>query len=345
MSRSLLTIALAFLLTSTVSAGITKVRNLCTVAGQTELILRGQGLVAGLAGTGDPKGKGTTATSTAVTTFLRKSGLPAQQQDTSGYALVEITATVPKYGIERGQTLDCQVTAIGGASSLQGGRLIIAGLALPGDTSPGTNELIVSAIAEGSVNIATPLTPTTGSIPDGVVMQRTLATGTINDPTVVRLLINAPSADWGVAHNIQKAINDSFQLQGLIAKAQSKALIVVQVPEPYRNDYVQFVSELMNVSVLEAGSHPRVIIDDEEGIVLMTASTTITPVAFTHRNINVEIQEPFLGIQGDAGGASPQQLNDLLAALNELKVPTDDVIAIVRGLRQLGAIQAEVIDK
>lgn len=344
MSRSIIALTVALLLPSA-AFGHTKIANLCTVAGQSELTLRGQGLVVGLAGTGDPKTHA--ATVQAVTTYLRKSGQnasPNEQVDVSSYALVDITVTIPRHGVERGENLDCEVSAIGGATSLRGGRLVIAGLTLHGDYDERGGQ-IVSGYARGTVSITNLVTPTSGRILGGAVMHRTLITGNEEDPTVVRLRINSHSAGFRMAHNIQKAINDKFQLQGRIAKAHSEAMVVVQIPEPYRYDYVQFVAELMSVSIQEAGTDPRVTIDSVEGIVILTGTTSITPVAFTHRNINVEIEAPFLPVQGDTANGSPQQLNDLLEALNQLKVPTDDVIAIVRGLHEAGALQAKLIER
>ena len=41
-----------------------------------------------------------------------------------GYAVVLVEATVPKSGIRRGQHIDCHVSAVFGAKSLRGGRLL-----------------------------------------------------------------------------------------------------------------------------------------------------------------------------------------------------------------------------
>lgn len=345
--RAAFTALIAALVTTvfaTPAAAITKIQSLCTVAGQSELTLRGHGLVVGLSGTGDTDGDA--VTKKAVTAYLQKFGQQATADElkkVSNYAVVEITATVSHRGIARGQKLDCYVSALGGVKSLVGGRLVLAGLALHNDRDT-NGELLVSATAGGEVIVEDLVTPTSGRIPGGVVMARTIGTSTDQAPPMIELLIKRQHANWKMAHNVQKAINDQFSLQGKIAKAQSQFLITVQVPAPYVDDHVQFVAELMGVSVLETGAHPRVLINAKQGSVVLTGTVSISPVAFMHRNVNVEIGGPFIAVEGDQGGGSTQQLNDLLTALNQLKVPADDVVAIVRQLNELGILHAEVIE-
>lgn len=323
---------------------VTKVESLCTIGGQTEMTLRGQGLIVGLNGTGDSDANA--ATRRAVTAYFLKSGqqaTPDELKKLDNYAVVELTATIPRTGIALGQTLNCSVSALGGVKSLRGGRLVLAGLALPNDRDA-TGDLYVSATAEGTIIVDDPLTPTVGTIPNGVRMARPVGTSPDSDKDFVELLIQRPYAGFRLANSIQKAINERFSLQGEIAFARSERSIVVQIPDPYRDAYVQFVSELMSVSVNEAGSHPRIVINSQKGTVVATRSVSISPVTFTHRNINVEIGDPFVAVQSDLAGGSPQQLNDLLSALNQLKVPPDDIIAIVRELYDAGSLHGQLVE-
>lgn len=342
---SILIASIALAMFPASASAVTKIEGLCTIGGQTELTLRGQGLVVGLNGTGDADNNAVTVR--AVMAYLHhngQQGTPGELKKLNNYAVVELTATIPRAGIALGQKLDCDVSALGGVKSLSGGRLVLAGLALPNDRDPTGGDLLVSATAEGLIHAEDPRTPTSGRIPGGVNMARTINSNASRNSSVMELLIRRPYASYRLAYSIEKAINERFSFEGEIAKAQSQFSVIVEVPGPYRDSPIQFVSDLMAVSVNEAGSYPRVVINSKEGIVTTTSSVSISAAAFTHRNINVEIGNPFSPIASDAAGSSSQQLSDLLDALNQLKVPPDDIIAIVRELHTVGSLHAELIE-
>ncbi len=137
-------------LTAKPAHAITRVGELCTIAGQSEMTLRGIGLVVGLNGTGDPDGNAATIRPFAA--YLKLANNPVLSQDElknlSSVAVVEVTATVPRHGISKGQKIDCYVSTLFGAESLAGGRLVVA----PLESSSIAEDLVLS-IASGQIEI------------------------------------------------------------------------------------------------------------------------------------------------------------------------------------------------
>jgi flagellar P-ring protein precursor FlgI len=109
-----------------------RIGDICTVKGQERNMLRGVGLVVGLAGTGDPN---LATTGAALAEALSKSGWEIPR-DASGQpitemykndknaALVYVTAEIPAAGARQGSVIQCQVHSWGQASNLAGGTLL-----------------------------------------------------------------------------------------------------------------------------------------------------------------------------------------------------------------------------
>ena len=141
----------------------TRLENICTVAGQNEHRLIGLGLVIGLKGTGDSKNLPTIrAMAAALRLMFNPVENATELKDLNNVALVMIEATIPAQGTRKGQKLDCHVSAIGGAKSLRGGRLM---------NSPLSSQLIdderVMGLASGALAIEDATTPTSAKITGG----------------------------------------------------------------------------------------------------------------------------------------------------------------------------------
>lgn len=323
---------------------VTRIQNICTIDGQMELSLRGLGLVVGLNGTGDPADSATTLRPFAR--YLQRSFNPVvspnEIKNLGGVALVEITATVPRSGIARGQRIDCQVSAINGAKSLAGGMLIATPLQLAG-----SNEDLVMALATGSLVLEDSSTPTSARIPGGVFMEQTIDVNIVRASRQVRLLIGGPYAGYAMAREIARAVNTRFYLEARdrdIARPVSPVAVDVLIPEQYDNP-VEFVALLMDIVISETATQARVVLNAKQGTIVVTGNVEISPVAIANRNLNVEIPAPFVELHNQDGRTSPQQLADLITALNRLKVPTDDIIAVLRELHSTGHLHAELIER
>ena len=330
-------------LTAKPAHAITRVGELCTIAGQSEMTLRGIGLVVGLNGTGDPDGNAATIRPFAA--YLKLANNPVLSQDElknlSSVAVVEVTATVPRHGISKGQKIDCYVSTLFGAESLAGGRLVVA----PLESSSIAEDLVLS-IASGQIEIEDASHPTGGRIAGGAIMSHTIDMNIEYKPRHLRLLIKRQMADFAMAREIANSINTFSELQSsyqTVATPVSSVAIDVRIPEQYDNP-VEFAALLMDVVVIDVGNRARVVVNARQGTIVVTGNVEISPVAIAHRNLNIDIADPFVDVGNQGGRQAPQQLADLVTALNQLKVPTADVIAILRHLHESGSLHAEFIE-
>src|SRR5713101_8167522 len=116
---------LAALLASPASA--TRLKELVTLEGVRDNQLVGYGLVVGLAGTGDRRQ--TVFSAQSLTNILERMGVAVSPTAirVTNTAAVLITATLPPFA-RPGMKVDVLVSAIGDASNLQGGTLIVSPL-------------------------------------------------------------------------------------------------------------------------------------------------------------------------------------------------------------------------
>src|SRR5688500_12334831 len=99
----------------------TVLRNICRVKGQAENVLRGFGLVVGLAGTGEANDAATMRSLARAMSVMNvpipelpidgKGGIK-ELEKVKNVALVMVTARVPATGARRGDKLDCHISGI-----------------------------------------------------------------------------------------------------------------------------------------------------------------------------------------------------------------------------------------
>lgn len=128
------------------AAGAPRIKDIVSVESVRVNQLVGYGLVVGLAGTGD-RLRNAPFTRESLQSMLERMGVSVRGTDLriQNVAAVTVTATLPPFA-RTGSTIDVQVSAMGDATSLQGGTLLIAPLrGLDGQ---------VYAMAQGSVAVS-----------------------------------------------------------------------------------------------------------------------------------------------------------------------------------------------
>jgi flagellar P-ring protein precursor FlgI len=327
----------------------TQLRNICTVYGQKETPVIGIGLVVGLSRTGD--GGKNAAAMRALASTLRYLNNPVESgkelTDAANVAMVAISATIPKEGASNGQRLDCYVTSTFGAKSLKGGRLMISPVRMPN-----VNDLTVVGLASGPVVIEDADVPTSGRVPNGIVLERDFRTEFIDlrHGNKVTLVIDAAHATFGVASHIVERINTELYpvLHVKPAMALGPDRVEVTVPELYRDDPVGFIAWILDIDIMTPQTEARVWVNTKSKTVLIHGDVQISPVVISHKNLKVEVAgnptepAPFAGL---SSGQEKQQLDDLLNGLQALKVSNEDVIAIVRELYRSGNLHGVYEEK
>jgi flagellar P-ring protein FlgI len=325
----------------------TQVGNICTVYGQKETPVIGIGLVVGLNRTGD--GSKNAPAMRALASTLRYLNNPIESAkdltDATNVAMVAISATIPKAGASRGQRLDCYVTSTFGAKSLKGGRLLISPIRMPN-----VGDLTVVGLATGPIVIEDPDVLTSARIPGGIVLERDFRTSFVDRAhgNKVTLVVDPAHATFGVAWHIAEQINNDVYpvLHTKPATALGPDRIEVLVPDLYRDDPVAFLAWLLKIDVMSPQTEARVSINTKSKTVIIHGDVQISPVVISHKNLKVEVAgaatgepAPFATINTQ-GQDNPQQLDELMKGLHELRVSNDDVISIVRELYYSGNLHA-----
>ena len=342
-----------------------RVKDLTLVEGGRDNQLVGYGIVVGLAGDGDSNAASTLR---AVSNILQRHGLTVESTDikAKNVAAVMLTADISAF-LKPGARIDVTVAAMGDAKSLQGGVLLQTPM-LGADGQ-------VYAVAQGPVAIGGFLGgaggaggatvqknhPTVGSISNGAIVEREIASDFVRDNTL-RLLLHNP--DFTSAARMAEAINARYPSA---AHAEDAATIKVSLPDEFRGRNVAFLADLGTVEV-QPDTLARIVINERTGTIVATSTVRLSQVAIAHGSLtitvtsNVGVSQPNAFSPGGQTVAVPTTqtavnegrggftlLNDppsierLAAALNSLGVSTRDMMAIFQSLKRSGALQAELI--
>jgi flagellar P-ring protein precursor FlgI len=384
MKNKLRNILLGTLLVVSASASADRIKDLTSVAGVRSNQLVGYGLVVGLSGTGDRDKISFTAQS--LKTVLDRLGVdvdgPISNYDLyqrgvaslaydktklDNVASVIVTATLPPFA-KPGQTLDVNVAAIGLASSLRGGSLILTELR-------GTDGQIY-ALAQGGLTVSgaevsadgseiTIGVPTAGRIPGGAIIEREVLTPFEQTDYVI---LNSNQLDFTTAAAIAEAINDNFGEN--TARSIDGVSVAVKAPSDI-SDRVAFVSMIENLEVTPGEPKARVVVNSRTGTVVISRTVRVTAAAVTHGQLTVkvsatnEVSQPPAGLLGSGQGETVPftnselsieeevrpmfvfqpgvNLRDIVDAVNQVGATPSSLIAILDALKSSGSLRADLI--
>jgi flagellar P-ring protein precursor FlgI len=351
-----------------------RIKDLASVAAIRSNQLIGYGVVVGLNGTGD--GNDFIFTTQSVRQMMLRLGLQADgsmtdaettalpgKLDLKNAAAVLVTADLP--GLAKpGQRIDVNVSALGKASSLRGGSLVMTSLrGVDGQ---------VYAIAQGALNVTgvsasaagssvTIGVPTAGRIPNGATVERQVQTPFARSDKVV---LNTRSADFSTVSAIVNAINARFG-DG-IANAIDAMSVAIKAPEDL-TQRVTFVAEIENIEVRPSEPPARVIVNARTGTVVISRAVKVAAAAVSHGTISVtvaatnEVSQPNALAQGQTQatqnaevGVSENKkpmflfqpgidLRQIVDAVNQVGASPSALIAILEALKTSGSLRAELI--
>jgi flagellar P-ring protein precursor FlgI len=345
-------------------ASAARLKDIVDIEGVRQNQLVGYGLVVGLAGTGDKQT--TVFANQSLTNMLQRMGVAVAPTAilVKNTAAVMVTATLPPFA-QPGTRIDVTVAAIGDASNLQGGILIL--------TSLRGADAQVYAVAQGAVVTGgfsagrggasqTVNHPTVGRAPNAATVER--AAPSVEPKTVARLQLREP--DFTTSARIVEAVNKKFGSEGKpAAHAENSGLVSVTIPAEYAARTTEFIAELETLSV-DPDRAAKVIINERTGTIVLGKEVRISPVAIMHGTLNVEVQtiaavsQPAPLSQGttqvvqqDKVAAKEEKsrnvvlkegatVEELVRALAAIGSTPRDVIAILQSLRAAGALEAEI---
>ncbi|XOV88281.1 MAG: flagellar basal body P-ring protein FlgI [Pseudomonadota bacterium] len=349
------------------SANAMRIKDLTSIAGVRENQLLGYGLVIGLDGTGDQTAQ-TFFTEQSMKNMLNRLGVVVPDGislQLKNVAAVMVQARLPAFA-KTGQTLDVTVLSIGNAKSLRGGALVMTPLkGNDGQTyAIAQGNLIVGGFgAEGASGSSVTVNSTSsGRIPNGAMIERV-----VPSPFAAASLLqlNLHDPDFTTARRLAETINQFIGSN--IARALDSVSVEVSVPEDY-SQKVAFVSELENLTFNPGEAAARIIVNSRTGTVVIGSHVRVLPAAVSHGSLTVSVSErpavsqpaPFarrgdtvvvpesnVKITQDENPMfvfeSGVSLEDLVKAVNDVGAPPGDLVSILEALKEVGALQAQLI--
>lgn len=331
-----------------------RIRDVCRVKGQEENTLHGLGLVVGLKGTGD---NNSAATLRSLARIMELMGTRTSQgkdgayllqelKDAKNVALVFVTATVPAAGARQGDVLNCTVSNANNAKSLAGGYLLMTPLLGP---RPGSDR--VYAFASGPVELPDPGQPLSGKVHNGCRLEEDFHNVYVADGKIT-LVLDKNHASFQTAQDIADLIKNQPDFRDgstadEIAVAKDAVNVEIRIPDKYAADPVLFVSAVLNQRLYGTDSEARVVVNERAGAIVIGANVEIGPVAVTHKNLVIEVAgggtvNEFVPLDPGANKQTTK-LQALVEALNAVKVPTEDIIEIIKGLERNGQLYGKLI--
>lgn len=345
-----------------------RIKDIASFEGVRENQLVGYGLVVGLNGTGDEVkdgGKGV-FTRESLIGMLERLGVNARDEDleTNNVAAVMVTTNLPAFA-RQGSEIDVTVSAMGDATSLQGGTLLVTPM-LGADGE-------VYVVAQGQITIGgfsaggqaesvLRGVPTSGRIASGGIVEREVPFDIQGLPTLNVALRNP---DFTTAMRIADAVNESTGRP--VAYARDSGTVVLDVGAG-GGDAAALLAEVENLPI-EPDQPARVVIDENTGVIVMGENVRINKVAVAQGNLTIRVTEtpqvsqpnPFsntgvtvvvprtnVDVQEDADRklavVDPGvTLDELVAGLNSLGVSPRDMISILQTIKTAGALQADIL--
>ena len=361
------TFIVGLILYISLSTGLVKadrIKDISIVAGVRSNPLVGYGLVVGLDGSGDGSGA---LTDQSMKSMLSRLGInipPDATLKAKNVAAVTIHATLPAFA-KKGQKLDLTVSSIGGAKSLRGGSLLMTPLR-------GIDRKIY-AIAQGSIVVSgfgiqgidgskvTVNVPSSGRILNGAMVEQVIDTP-FGDSSEIVLNLHQP--DFTTSTRLAEVINNAIGAGS--AHSIDPASVSVNAPsDPAQR--VSFVSYLENLTIKPGEAPAKIIINSRTGTVVIGKHVHVLPAAVTHGSLTVTITQA-------ANVSQPQplsegqttvvpvtnisvnqennkmfvfnpgvSLNEIVQAVNQVGAAPGDLVAILEALKEVGALQAELV--
>lgn len=349
-----------------VPQGHVRIKDIVDVSGIRNNQLVGYGLVVGLNGTGDNLSS-SPFTRESLVSMLERLGIntrtDAASLKTKNVAAVMVTATLPPFA-RHGSQIDISISALGDAKSLLGGTLLVTPL-LSADGE-------VYAVAQGSVTVGgfsakgesgTSITkgvPTGARIANGAIVEREVSFSLASQK---QLTLSLRNPDLTTANRVAEAINT--YAHGTVAQSKDPTTIEISLASLGGRDPIQFLTDIEQLRVTP-DQMAKVVIDEQNGVIVMGANVQISTVAISHGNLTIKITEADQVSQPNPLSSGTTErvnrskvevteegkklgvlknkttLQELVKGLNALGIGPRDMITVLQAIKAAGALQADI---
>jgi len=309
-------------------APVVRIKDIASIEGVRGNQVLGLGLVSGLNGKGDSSSA--PLLRSAVASLVAGFGISLAPQDvrSKNAAVVTVSAELPPFS-RSGDRIDVTVSSIGDARDIDGGVLLQTNLQAANGQ--------VYAVAQGRITTSQDpaAAKTVGTVSQGAIVEKDVVSQ-FQSNNVVSILLRNP--DFVTASAVQKAISDAFS--GITVTSRDPSLIEVQIPQDRQSNPVGFLAQLEALTVTP-DAVGRVVIDSQNGVIVMGEKVRIGKVAVSYRTTRVTV-----GAAARGAAATPDlfvigdttTVDDFVSALKTVGLKADVVIGVLQAVEKAGAL-------
>ena len=343
-----------------------RVKDVATIEGIRDNQLVGYGLVVGLRGTGDSSQ--TVFPAQTLVSALERMGITVPQTGSNSASNMQVknmaaafvVATLPPFS-RPGYRIDITVSSAGDARSLEGGILLMTPLYGPDGQiyAQAQGALVLGGyLATGGGSSRQVNHPTTGRIPGGAFVERTVAFD-LRDMQTVSVILN--DADFHTAERMAIKIDEALGAPRAHAIDSRR----VEIRAEPKEDIASLLDKIEGVEV-EVFPRAKVVVNERTGTVVIGGNVRLQPVSILHGGLSVNVTAttevsqpgPLSGgntevVQQTAVQAQDKAVNridlkegatveDLVQELQRTGAGARDVISILQAMKEAGAVEAEV---
>jgi len=281
---------LVILISTSLEAQGARIKDICGIGGVRPNQLVGYGLAVGLMGTGDDVKNGYTRET--IANMLTRQGVHMRDRiadvKSKNTAAVMVTANLPPFA-KNGTRIDCTVSSMGDATSLQGSTLIMTPLRAPDGEIYAVCQgpILLGGFAAAGANASVVKNQTTvGIVANGALVEREVESDFASANTFTLNLFNP---DFTTVRQMAARLN-GLMGSSISAYAKDSATVVIKVNDSYLQNITNIISEIENIDVPVA-MPAVVVLNEKTGTVVMGEYVRISTVAIAHGNLSITIKE------------------------------------------------------
>ena len=309
-----------------------KVKNLSFIDGYKPNQVYGYGLVVGLAGTGDSKSN---LTKSSLKNMLNSIGIQDTNPSTKNTAAVMLSATIPPH-LRLGEKIDVYVSSVGDSKSLMGGILIQSPLR--------GADWNIYVVAQGKVSFPVGedrrnSVKTSGLISSGGIVEREIkpefVIKTADNKDALNLVLNR--WDYSTADRMLKALKKKLKKSEVSLSENGKIMITIDTEIPLS----EFISNIENVEIVPENI-AIVVVNERDGTIVTGGNVTISEAMISKKGMMIQVENSDKKINA-AYLKDASTVKDIVDSLNAVGATTEDIISILKALKDSGALHADLI--
>jgi len=344
----------------------TRIKDVSLIEGIRDNQLIGYGIVVGLRGTGDTQQ--TVFPIQTLLSTLERMGITVPQtgnnsasnMQVKNMAGVFVEATLPPFS-RSGSKLDVTVSSAGDARSLEGGMLLMTPLYGPDGQiyAQAQGSLVLGGYQVTGAGSSRQVNhPTTARVPDGALVER-IVPFDLKQMHSIDVVLN--DADFHTAERMAGAINTVLKTSRARVLDSRRVEVLIQPGE----DTAALLDEVEGVEI-EVFPRARVVVNERTGTVVIGGKVRLQPVSILHGGLSISVvAETRVSQPGPFSSGTTQvtqqasiqaqdrpvnqielkegaTVEDLVQELQQIGATARDVISILQGMKEAGALEADL---